>query len=165
MKHLKNVRYVLRHKWFVLVECFKRGLYWQGIIHDISKFSLAEFPSYSNKFFSKGKTINSGRSKTGYYDPTADEDFKMAWFHHQKCNKHHWQYWCQPNDDGSIDYLQIPKKYIIEMMCDWIGAGKAQGTHRLDGENPTKHWYTMNKYNMHIHPNSRKQLEKLLEEL
>ena len=30
--------YVIRHKWFVGVECVKRGLWWRGLVHDLSKF-------------------------------------------------------------------------------------------------------------------------------
>ena len=33
----------MRHKWYVMVECFKVGLYRQGIVHDLSKFSITEF--------------------------------------------------------------------------------------------------------------------------
>ena len=38
--HLKTV---FRHKKEVAKICFKFGLYWQGIIHDLSKFSPTEF--------------------------------------------------------------------------------------------------------------------------
>ena len=34
---------VCRHKWFVAKYCFRAGLYWQGITHDLSKFSPTEF--------------------------------------------------------------------------------------------------------------------------
>lgn len=55
IKYLKYLRYLLRHKWYVGIECFKRGLYWRGIIHDMSKFRPAEFIPYTNFFYGKGR--------------------------------------------------------------------------------------------------------------
>jgi hypothetical protein len=43
--------YILDHKVNVLIECWKEGLYIQGITHDLSKFSPKEFFSYAKKFF------------------------------------------------------------------------------------------------------------------
>jgi len=39
MRYLKYLKYLLRHKWFVMLECFKEGLFWLGLTHDLSKFS------------------------------------------------------------------------------------------------------------------------------
>jgi len=80
---------VLRHKWFVFLECCKLGIPWLGIIHDLSKFRLSEFISYA-KYFRGGKSPN---------DEKHDIDFDYAWLHHQRRNKHHWQYWILMNDN------------------------------------------------------------------
>ena len=40
---MKHVIRILVHKFWVAYYCFKLGLYWQGIIHDLSKFSYIEF--------------------------------------------------------------------------------------------------------------------------
>lgn len=44
---LKNIflhfKKICVHKYWVGYYCFKVGLYWQGIIHDLSKFSPVEF--------------------------------------------------------------------------------------------------------------------------
>ena len=40
---INHLRTVCRHKKFVAKFCFKAGLYWQGITHDLSKFSPVEF--------------------------------------------------------------------------------------------------------------------------
>lgn len=74
----KNVLYILNHKINVLVECWKEGLYFQGITHDLSKFSPKEFFPYAKKFFS-GKQLNE-----------VDElRWRYAWLNHQHENKHH----------------------------------------------------------------------------
>ncbi|MEW9110929.1 MAG: DUF5662 family protein [Cytobacillus gottheilii] len=46
----KNFLYTLDHQLNVLVECWKEGLYIQGITHDLSKFSPKEFFPYAKKF-------------------------------------------------------------------------------------------------------------------
>lgn len=152
-KHLKYLSYVLRHKWYVLVECWKYGLYWQGISHDMSKFLPREWFPYVERFYGSNETV---RDKTGYYDPTINEEFAKAWFWHQKCNKHHWQYWIQPKDNGELKCMEIPFKYCLEMVCDWAGAGRAQGF-----SEPVS-WYRANKDKLILHENSRLLIENCL---
>ena len=40
---LKLIKRILTHKYYVAKYCFQIGLYWQGITHDLSKFSVTEF--------------------------------------------------------------------------------------------------------------------------
>jgi len=150
--------YVIRHKWFVFIECCKLGIPIQGIIHDISKLLPDEFFPYMNYF---GSGIKKGSDKTGYYKPTdsGDKKFDHAWFLHQKRNAHHWQYWCFPCDNDDIDALKIlemPIKYRKEMVADWRGAGRAQGTPN------TLNWYTNNCNKFHLGPKTRKWVENEL---
>ena len=39
-QHFKTITH---HKWLVLQGCFRVGLYWQGLTHDLSKYSPTEF--------------------------------------------------------------------------------------------------------------------------
>lgn len=48
----ENLRHILKHRWFVMLECFKVGLFWHGITHDVSKLLPSEFIGYSENFFS-----------------------------------------------------------------------------------------------------------------
>lgn len=150
IKIFKYLNYVLRHKWYVFIECWKEKIIWRGIIHDLSKFLPSEFLPYAFHDFDKE------RDSTGYYKPTdtGDRAFDFAWLLHQKRNKHHWQFWVLPEDDGGIKVLEMPDKYRKEMLCDWRGAGKAQGY----GDN-TRDWYKKNKNKMQLHPNTRKWIE------
>jgi len=140
----------------VTLECFKYKLYWQGIIHDLSKFLPSEFSPYSNYFY--GSKSND-REKAKYAKPTTtdDEVFDFAWLLHQKRNQHHWQWWILPEDDGGIKILEIPYKFVVEMICDWHGAGKAVGRKFSDGK-----WYLENKNKIQLNPQTRKEVEKLV---
>jgi hypothetical protein len=48
----------------------------------------------------------------------------MAWFHHRGRNKHHYEYWCDNFDKGCTTNL-MPKKYFMELVADYLGAGRA----------------------------------------
>jgi len=153
MKFFKRyTKSLLRHKWFVFLECCRYGIIWQGITHDWSKFLPSEFIPYANFDFNKE------RDETGYYKPTdtGDRAFDFAWLLHQKRNKHHWQWWALPEDCGVIKVLDIPLKYRKEMICDWRGAGRAYGTP------DTQKWYEKNKNKMSLHPDTRKWIEEEL---
>lgn len=166
MKLIKYLLYLLKHKYYVMIECFKRGLYWRGLVHDNSKFLPSEFFPYMNYFFSKNNNIKRGRNKTGYYTPynTGDNKFDFAFFLHQKRNKHHWQWWVLPKDENGTKTFEILEPYLTEMICDWIGAGKAQGksSPKNDIYYETRQWYNNNKTKLQLHDNTRKKIEIIL---
>lgn len=149
--YLKYLKYLLRHKWFVMLECFKHGMIWQGIVHDWSKFLPDEMIPYA-KFFYGGD-----KRKDAFYTPSqGTNDFNIAWLKHQHRNPHHWQHWVLQEDDGDKFPLPMPRKYVFEMVCDWRGAGKASG-------NPdTPAWYLRNKNRMILHSSTRTLAEALL---
>lgn len=138
----RNLLYILDHKLNVLIECWKEGLYIQGITHDLSKFLPQEFLPYAKKFFFDGqKNVN-------------DElKWKYAWLRHQHSNKHHWEYWVvDPNNKQAIP---MPKKYLIEMVCDWRSFSRKWGKK----VKPT----TLDLSDkILLHPDSKKELEIIL---
>jgi len=163
MKYFKYLKYVLRHKWFVFVECFKRGLIWRGLVHDLSKFHPFEFISYARWFNDDMgfKFMNEEWDDHKYWTNETHHkirrDFELAWLFHQKKNKHHWQYWILLEDGGDKKVLDMPEIYMIEMVCDWIGAGKA-----IHGKNDTKDWYKKNWYKMTMSEKTKEYVEKLI---
>lgn len=48
MKWLSHLRTVQHHRFLVLRHCWRVGLYWQGLTHDLSKFSPVEFSAVQN---------------------------------------------------------------------------------------------------------------------
>ena len=124
-------------------------------MHDMSKFRPSEFISYARYFYQPDGAPTQIRDKTGYYKPTdtGDSAFDFAWLLHQKRNDHHWQWWVLPEDNGGTKILRMDYVAMVEMLCDWAGAGKAQGYHSPP-EDPyfeTRNWYTQNKHKMQIH--------------
>ena len=166
MKYLKYLHYIVRHKWYVMYECFKKGLIWRGLLHDLSKFYPSEFVPYANYFYGNKSDIKKGRNSTGYYKPTdtGDVAFDFAWLLHQKRNRHHWQWWILPEDDGGVKIMEMQEVYRTEMLCDWIGAGKAQGhfSPKDDYLQETRNWWNANNHKMQLHPKIREYFNNLL---
>jgi hypothetical protein len=142
--------YVLRHKWYVFIECCKLGIPFLGLVHDMSKFRPSEFFPYMYNFY----TIIPESDKE-----KRNNDFKKAWLLHLKRNKHHRQYWILNNDSGKVECLPIPKKYLKEMVADWIGAGKA-----ITGKSDLANWFSKNEKMIinQLHHNSINHLYSLL---
>jgi len=148
-RYLEYLKYILRHKWFVLIASIKiKAPLWHAIIHDFSKFRFSEWFPYAYTFYTKN-----GEKQ---YKETIE--FSYAWNHHQKRNKHHYQYYLLTWDKGITTPLPMPKKYILEMIADWMGAGKA-----ITGKWEAKEWYQKNKENIKLHPETKKIVEKILD--
>ena len=84
MKLIKHVLLVTRHRFLVTVGFFRMGLYRQGLIHDLSKFSFDEFWSSVKYYQGSRSPLNAQREDVGYSE---------AWLHHKGRNKHHCEYW------------------------------------------------------------------------
>lgn len=106
-KHFKTV---MNHKRVVFRECKACGITWQGLIHDLSKFSHTEFAPSARYF-------------QGNRSPIDAERYTSAWMHHKGHNPHHWEYWTDFGKEGEVIAYKIPYKYVVEMICDWVGAG------------------------------------------
>jgi len=147
-RHLAYLSYVLRHKWFVMIECWRHGLIWRGLVHDLSKFRPSEWFPYARYFYAKDGSPEQRRDSTGYYKPhdTGNAAFDFAWLLHQKRNRHHWQWWILPTDEEGGKVLEMSTVYRTEMVCDWIGAGRAQG----HGRDVTR-WFRENRHKMRFH--------------
>jgi hypothetical protein len=96
--------------------------------HDKSKYSKAEFKGYADYFFGE-----EGVPRT----PEVINAFDLAWHHHYMNNPHHPEHWFMVDKSGITSPLEMPDIYIIEMLADWIGAGKSYG-------NPFETWVQSN---------------------
>lgn len=173
-RYLQYLKYVLRHKWFVFVECLKLGVpVWIAVLHDWDKFLPDEFIPYARTFY----------KPDGSKQYVGSVDFTKAWMKHQHRNKHHWQWWLNAGltplprtnvlvwdrgeaaiviGDGCYDWEvhgeitirePMPDVYRREMLADWRGAGKALGFP------DTAAWYEKNKDKMKLHPETRAWIE------
>lgn len=147
--HLAYAKYVARHKWFVLQACRAvKVSALRGLAHDLSKLLPSEWFPYVHCFYTPDGSKQ--------YNETPE--FNLAWCLHQKRNPHHWQFWTVLMDRGEIVALEMPEKYVREMIADWIGAGRA-----ITGKNEVASWYGKNWYKMILHPSTRMLVEELLE--
>lgn len=155
--HCKYWWYVVRHRWFVFLECCKLGIPWRGLVHDLSKFLPSEWFAYVDFFHGKGRK-KAIRDSTGYYKPTdtGHAGFDFAWLLHQKRNQHHWQWFVLPEDEGGLKVLEMSKGARKEMLADWYGAGRAQGTP------DTRAWYRRHWYKLQLHPDTRAWVDRQL---
>ena len=126
MKHWEYLKYLLKHKWYVAIECFKRGLYLHGITHDLSKFRSSEWFPYVEYFYGDFGINNKCPAKWITQKCfEVQRAFDIAWLKHQHRNRHHWQHWLLLGDEGEIKPIHIPFNILMQMACDWIGASKA----------------------------------------
>ena len=144
MKHLKYLKSVAKHKLFVFVECAKRGLFFQGIVHDWHKFLPEEWFPYVENF-------------QGERTEEVKHNFLIAMNFHMNRAKHHWNYWVYLGYDSELIPIEMPKKCALEMFCDWLGASRA-----YSGKPDCTEWYKENKDKIILHPNTRKFVEVLI---
>ncbi len=154
LDYINCIKYMLIHKYFVFLECCKWGIPVRGLLHDLSKFRPSEFFSYTEYYYYKnGKRRRPAGSFTNA--DTLDLKFEYAWLLHQNRNKHHWQFWIIPELAGN-KITPMDEASAKEMLCDWIGAGRAKGD--LD----ILSWYENNKDQMLLHEDTRRWIESQL---
>ena len=151
-KHLCTIN---EHKLEVGKNCFRCGLYKQGILHDLSKYSWTEF-SVGAKYYQGNRSPNEAERE--------DIGYTSSWLHHKGRNKHHLEYWLDYNlekRDGSVIGMKMPDNYIVEMFCDRVAASKIY--HKDDYTDRSALNYYMNGKSKNIlHPYTKKRLEMLL---
>lgn len=151
MKWLSHLKTINRHRWLVLRYCFSVGLYSQGLTHDLSKYSPAEFLVGARYFQGSESPHNMERKVKGY---------SSAWLHHKGRNKHHLEYWIDYGPGGLVG-IEMPVKYVVEMFCDRIAASRTYRKELYRDRDPYD--YYMHSRDVYIlHPNTRELLERLL---
>ncbi|MGN0654239.1 MAG: DUF5662 family protein [Oscillospiraceae bacterium] len=115
-KALKHFITVTKHRNAVMKHCFKAGIPFQGLLHDLSKYSFEEFFNGVKYFQGNRSPHEAERETIGY---------SAAWMHHKGRNKHHFEYWTDYNyKTKQIFSVKMPVKYVKEMFCDRVAASK-----------------------------------------
>lgn len=143
-KYWRHFKTICKHTIYVMRECAACGILFQGITHDLSKFGPTEFISSARYFQGDRSPIEVEKESIGY---------SKAWLHHKSHNKHHWEYWTDFDDDGNIIANKMPFKYVVEMVCDYIGAGKAYNGEKWSNDDPLKYWNKV-RGGRHFHPDT-----------
>ena len=159
MKWLEHLKTINRHKKYVMELCFKLGLYKQGLLHDMSKYSPTEF-IVGAKYYQGTRSPNNAERE--------DKGYTSAWLHHKGRNKHHLEYWIDYmiNDDGSVGFggNRMPKRYIAEMFCDRIAACRIYLGDKYTDASAYDYYIkgTGTRVGPLIHPDTAAELEKML---
>lgn len=113
---VKHFRTITRHRHRVIAHCAKAGIFWQGLGHDLSKYSPTEF-GRGAQFYQGTRSPNEGeREAYGY---------SLAWMHHKGRNRHHFEYWTDYNPKTKrVEPVKMPLRYVVEMFCDRVAASK-----------------------------------------
>lgn len=154
MKWLSHLKTVNRHRYLVMRYCFRAGLYWQGLTHDLSKYSPVEF-RVGAKYFQGDRSPNEFERK--------DKGYSSSWLHHKGRNKHHLEYWIDycPELGYRMGGMEMPVKYVVEMFCDRIAASRTYRKELYRDSDPYD-YYDQSKDHYLIHPNTKALLERLL---
>jgi len=137
--------------------CFKVGLYKQGFLHDLSKYSWVEF-SAGIKYY-RGNISPNGIQKN-------IEGYSKAWLHHKGRNKHHLEYWIDYGmkiQDGLVG-MKMPKNYVIEMFIDRMCASMNYEKEKYRDDSASIYYERGKNYQI-IHEETRELLELLLNKL
>ena len=151
-KHFKTVTY---HRYLVMKGCFKVGLYKQGLLHDLSKYSPSEFLVGAKYYQGNRSPNNAEREAIGY---------SSAWLHHKGRNRHHYEYWIDYSTKeiaGGMAPAPMPVKYVAEMLMDRIAACKVYNGAQYTDAAPLA-YYSKGRENAFIHPQTKELLERLL---
>ena len=147
---------ITQHKAAVARHCFQVGMYWQGLTHDLSKYTPAEFWQGCRYYQGFQSPNNAEREAKGY---------SSAWLHHKGRNKHHYEYW--------IDYslkprrcmagMKMPLRYVNEMIMDRIAASRVyKGKDYTDGS-AWEYYQREQPYLTGVmHPRTKEMLEYIL---
>lgn len=149
-KHFKTI---CKHKAVVFKECKACGIAWQGLTHDLSKFNHTEFIASARYFQGDRSPIEAEKETVGY---------SVAWNHHKGHNPHHWEYWTDFGEDGEVIAQKIPYKYVVEMVCDWIGAGKVYAGREWKQSDPID-YYNKFRNSRYFHPKTENLIVSFLE--
>ena len=120
INYLKNAvghfKTITRHRHAVIRHSFKAGILWQGLLHDLSKYSPIEFLQGVKNYTGTRSPNEKERAEKGYSD---------AWLHHKGRNRHHFEYWTDYNPiERRVMPVKMPLKYVAEMFCDRVAASK-----------------------------------------
>ena len=153
---LKHFITITRHRHLVCRYCCQLGLIWQGLTHDLSKYSPVEFLPGAKYYQGHRSPNDAERNETGV---------SLAWLHHKGRNRHHLEYWVdyRQEPDGTWVYggNPMPLRFIAEMFCDRIAASKIYlGENYYNGA-PLQ-YYTSHEMNLLIHPKTAVEIEKML---
>ncbi len=120
-----HFRTITKHRHKVIYHCFRVGIPWRGLMHDLSKYSPTEFWEGAKYYQGTRSPNEAAREAHGH---------SKAWLHHQGRNRHHFEYWYEykQGTHGRVP-VKMPFVFVLEMFCDRVAASKTyQGKNYTD---------------------------------
>lgn len=156
MKPWQHFKTITKHKFLVMGGCFRVGLIWQGLTHDLSKYSFTEFWNGA-KYYQGTRSPNAAeREAKGYSE---------AWIHHKGRNRHHYEYWTDMNmESKQYEAVPMPRKYLVEMVMDRRAACMTYQGKNYTSASPYIYFSKSLEKNR-MHPKTQRELAYLLEML
>ena len=154
MNFFKHFITITRHRHIVLRYCFFAGLYRQGLLHDLSKYSFTEFW--------RGVRYYAGGVRSPIPNERRDIGYSVAWLHHKGRNRHHSEYWVDLNvETGKYEPVPMPKRFIAESVLDRIAASYNYNRKSYTTDMPLEYLYRT-KEKTPMHESTFCELERLL---
>lgn len=153
MHPIRHFITITKHRHKVIANCFRAGIFWQGLRHDLSKYTPSEFIPGAKHYQGTRSPNESERELYGY---------SKAWMHHKGRNKHHFEYWTDySNITRKVTAVEMPRKYVIEMVCDRIAASKIYNKEKYTDRCPLE-YFLRAKNRRFINEKTSEELEFLL---
>ena len=148
-----HFRTITRHRHKVIAHCAKAGILRQGLRHDLSKYSPAEFiPGV--KYYQGSRSPNEAERE--------DIGYSLAWMHHKGRNRHHFEYWIDVDPAEKIyKPVKMPLRFLAEMFCDRVAASKIYQGKSYTDAHPLE-YFSRAKDRIIIHPKTAALLEECL---
>lgn len=144
---------ITKHRHKVISHCAKCGILWRGLMHDLSKYSPAEFIPGAKYYLGTRSPNEQERNLKGY---------SSAWLHHKGRNRHHFEYWTDYNMvERRVMPVKMPFIYLVEMFCDRVAASKIYQGENYTDSHPFD-YFARGKATRVIHPDTSELLESFL---
>lgn len=155
IKAAEHFRTITKHKMLVMKECFQVGLYLQGLLHDLSKYTWTEF-WVGCRFYQGTQSPNNAERKA--------KGYSSAWLHHKGRNKHHYEYWIDYGIDGKkcLIGMKMPVRYVVEMFLDRIAACKVYKGSAYQASDPLDYFQKGGTDDYVMHEDTKRLLTRLL---
>ena len=148
-----HFRTITRHRHCVIRHCFRAGIGWQGLFHDLSKFSPTEFIPGARYY--QGNRSPNERERELY-------GCSFAWMHHKGRNRHHFEYWNDINIETKMyEPVKMPIRFVKEMFCDRVAASKIYQGKNYTDSHPLAYFQRGNARKK-MHPDTADLLEEWL---
>ena len=153
MKIWQHFCTITRHRWLVRQGCFRVGLYWRGLTHDLSKYSPTEF-WVGAKYYQGNRSPNGAERE--------DKGYSEAWMHHKGRNRHHYEYWTDMSrQTRQYESVPMPRVFLVEMVMDRRAACMVyQGKDYKPGS--ALEYFDASREKSLMHPQTRQELGYIL---